>query len=245
MNGRGVSPLDVSPHDVSPHDVSRRDVSRHRPSGFDAAIAGCPCRLVDDRGAARPLLVARWHAEPDATDLLVLDRCTGPTLDVGCGPGRLAAELTARGVCALGVDVSTLAVRLTRLRGAAAIRRNVFDRLPGEGRWRHVLLADGNIGIGGDPVKLLARCAELTGPGGRTIAEFDPAAAGVRRHLATVQHGACHGLRESEPFRWATVGPDAIPRLSNEAGLRLARSWTHGPRVFAEFAPRSRANGVG
>ena len=33
--------------------------------------------------------------------------------------------------------------------------------LPGEGRWHHVPLADGNIGIGGDPVPLQRRFVEL------------------------------------------------------------------------------------
>ena len=49
------------------------------------------------------------------------------------------------------------AVAQTPDRGVAAIRRNVFDALPGEGRWRTALLADGNIGIGGDPAALLRR----------------------------------------------------------------------------------------
>ena len=36
------------------------------------------------------------------------------------------------------------------------LRRDLFAPLPGEGRWHHVLLADGNIGIGGDPVPAAA-----------------------------------------------------------------------------------------
>ena len=50
--------------------------------------------------------VGRWIADADAVDLRLLDRCAGPTLDLGCGPGRLAAALAGRGVPALGVDVS-------------------------------------------------------------------------------------------------------------------------------------------
>src|SRR5690242_5511458 len=87
----------------------------------------------------------RFTAPPDAVDDAVLDRCHGPTLDLGCGPGRLVAQLARRGVPALGVDVSHAAVRLGRAAGAAVLRRSVFDRLPGTGRWRHALLMDGNI----------------------------------------------------------------------------------------------------
>ena len=42
-------------------------------------------------------------------------------------------------------------------RGVTGPARDVFDPLPGEGRWETALLADGNIGIGGDPVALLRR----------------------------------------------------------------------------------------
>ena len=58
------------------------------------------------------------------------------------------------------------------------LQRSVFDRLPGERRWGTVLLLDGNIGIGGDPVRLLRRCADLVRPRGQVLAE-------VGRDLAT------------------------------------------------------------
>ncbi len=47
----------------------------------------------------------------------------------------------------------------------------MFDPVPGEGQWHWALLADGSIGIGGDPVRLLRRVAELVGPGGRALVE--------------------------------------------------------------------------
>ncbi len=95
--------------------------------------------------------VRRWSRDADAVDLQLVDACTGPTLDVGCGPGRLTAALARRGTPALGIDVCAEAVSQARLRGAAALRRDVFDPVPGEGRWHWVLLADGNIGIEGRP----------------------------------------------------------------------------------------------
>jgi hypothetical protein len=57
----------------------------------------------------------------------------------------------------LGVDVSPAAVARAKGAGGAVLRRSVFDRLPAEGRWGTALLADGNIGIGGDPHALLRR----------------------------------------------------------------------------------------
>jgi hypothetical protein len=50
--------------------------------------------------------------------------------------------------------------------------------LSAEGSWERVLLADSNIGIGGDPVRALRRVADLA-PGGIVVAEIDPPSAAV------------------------------------------------------------------
>ncbi len=96
-----------------------------------------------------------------AFDKAVLGLCNGPTIDLGCGPGRFVAHLTKLGIPALGVDQSQTAVEMARRSGAPALRRDVFERLPGIGRWGTVLLADGNVGLGGDPSRVLRRAGEL------------------------------------------------------------------------------------
>ncbi|MGW2557256.1 glycoside hydrolase family 15 protein [Streptomyces sp. NPDC001635] len=112
-------------------------------------------RLTDGGGIRMP--VHRWYAHPNVADESVLNRCVGPVLDVGCGPGRLCRTLLSRGVFALGVDVAPRAAARTIALGGIALCRSVFGRLPAEGGWRTVLLIDGNIGIGGDPRALLGR----------------------------------------------------------------------------------------
>lgn len=201
------------------------------PAGrFDDALRGMPSALAHDDGSHTLLPVDRWHAPPDAADeVLLLRGCTGPTVDVGCGPGRLAAALSARGVVALGVDSSPLAVALTRGRGAAALHRDVHDPLPGERHWSHVLLADGNIGIGGDPVRLLRRAGELLRRGGTVLAELDPPGSGVR-------HGAARLVRGDDTgpwFPWCRVGTDAIAATAARAGLRLLHVSHHSARWAA------------
>jgi SAM-dependent methyltransferase len=154
---------------------------------FDLALQGHPSWLDFAGTGLCELSVARWHADPDVGDEVLLDACTGPTLDVGCGPGRLVAALLGRGVQALGVDVSPEAIRRTTARGGLAIRRDVFDLLPSEGRWRHVLLADGNIGIGGDPAALLRRARTLLAPSGTVVVEVEQPGSGLTVGQARVR----------------------------------------------------------
>src|SRR5271170_2626093 len=111
----------------------------------------------------------------------MLDRCAGPTLDIGSGPGRLTLALAERGIPALGIDITAHEVGRAWSRGALVMLRDVFDRVPGTGRWATVLLADGNIGIGGDPAALLGRVAELLAPRGRAIVELEAPGVPLRR----------------------------------------------------------------
>jgi SAM-dependent methyltransferase len=191
-----------------------------------------PLFLLGADGRLLPLDVERWCAAPDTADRLVLAACAGPTLDIGCGPGRMVAALAAGGRSALGVDVSAEAVRRTTAAGGSALRRSVFDRLPGEGAWRTVLLLDGNVGIGGDPAALLARAHRLACPGGTLIAEAAPHGlpedlderAEVRFHDGSAAHGP--------PFPWARLGPAALARHAVAAGWAPEAGWSAAGRRF-------------
>ena len=143
---------------MTPHG-RRRLRSRAR---RDAQRRSCAPAVPTERRSRCAL--QRWLGPLTAADTAVLDRTRGPVLDVGCGPGRHVLALARRGRLALGVDVAPAAVRVARLRGAPAIEACVFERIPGAGTWGSALLLDGNIGIGGAPVALLARLRELLRP---------------------------------------------------------------------------------
>ena len=183
-----------------------------------SAAAGGACWARNHHGHRRELPMTRWMGGPETTpqdrlaDEHVLGQCSSrPTLDVGCGPGRFTASLQGRGLPALGVDSSAAAVEMTRRRGGAAIRSDLFAPLPAEGSWEQILLTDGNIGIGGNPVRTLRRAADLVANGGIVIVEIDSP--------ATV---LCY-----EMLRWETdATPGALVSVVARGGRRARRHRT-------------------
>jgi SAM-dependent methyltransferase len=181
----------------------------------------------------------RWHGEVDPDERAVLGALSGPVLDVGCGPGRVVVDFGRRGVPSLGVDPAPGAVRLARERGATVLQRSVFDRLPAEGRWGAVVLLDGNVGIGGDAVRLLARCRRLVALDGTILVEVDAPGSGWRTRRVRIEHAG-----EVGPwFDWVVVGADAIGLVAGVAGLRLERLEHAGGRWFAHLARAERVGG--
>jgi SAM-dependent methyltransferase len=187
---------------------------------FEPGFAEGRAQLHTRDGRVWELPVPRWSADAGPGDLRLLARCSGATLDVGCGPGRMAAALSGRGVRALGVDVSPSAVAMARSRGATALNRDIFS-LGGGRRWQHILLVDGNVGIGGDPVRLLWRCRDLLLPGGTVL--VDVAAPGHGLRVTTARLVGATGA--GGWFAWAVLGFDALEVVAAAAGLQVADAW--------------------
>jgi SAM-dependent methyltransferase len=196
---------------------------------YEHALAGRAAPEVEHADGTRtPLPVVDWlRTHPGDASLVA--RCAGPTLDVGSGPGRLTVALAEQGIPALGIDVTPYAVRVARAAGALTLVRDVFGHVPGAGRWMTVLLADGNIGIGGDPVALLCRVAELLGPLGRALVEVQPPGMELRREQVRLRAAGKIGAW----FPWAYVGADQIAGLAASAGLVATETWEADGRWFA------------
>lgn len=179
-------------------------------------------------GGTISLNVHHWRSEPDEHERALLTRLADPVLDVGCGPGRIATELAAAGRVALGIDPAPAAAGEAARRGAPVLRRSVFAPLPGEGRWATTLLLDGNVGIGGDPVRLLRRCRELLRPGGHVVAEVAPPGVATEGLTVRVESGTAAGPW----FAWAVVGADDWAHIAAEASLRPDGIETSATRWF-------------
>lgn len=200
------------------------------PAAFDGPLSGQHAELVRNDGGVAPLDVERWRASASGEDFWLLGRCRRATIDLGCGPGRLVEALAMRGVAAMGVDIAPEAIAQCRRRGVSAVHADVFGPLPGEGTWGHALLADGNLGIGGNPVALLRRASELIAPEGSVLVELDASEPGLWRGQVQVRNRHAVGT----PFPWAAAGPSVLPRLAGRAGLRT-RVVYRGMRSFAEL----------
>ena len=162
-----------------------------------------------------------WMLPATTTDGLALRRVVPPVLDIGCGPGRHVVALAELGIPALGIDITAIAVSVARARGASVLERSVFDRVPAAGRWRSALLLDGNVGIGGDPVRLLRRVTAILSPGARVIMELagDAARAPVRTVRLELPNGA------GPWFRWARVTDGDLLDLAVRTGHEVVETW--------------------
>ncbi len=205
---------------------------------YEHALAGRAHPEIEHADGTRtPLPVADWlRARPGDTSLV--ERCSGPTLDVGSGPGRLTKALAERGIPALGIDVTPYAVDVARSAGALTLVRDVFGQVPGSGRWNTVLLADGNIGIGGDPIALLRRVTELLGPLGKALVEVQAPGSPLRLEKVRLRSAGKIGAW----FPWAYVGADQINELATVAGFAAAESWTEHGRWFISLRTPRCAN---
>jgi SAM-dependent methyltransferase len=169
----------------------------------------------------------------------MLRHCSSrPTLDLGCGPGRFTASLQQRGLPALGVDSSAAAVEMTRRRGGTAIHRDLFAPLPAEGSWEQILLTDGNIGIGGNPVQTLRRAADILAQDGIVVVEIDsPTTVSCYEWLRwETEHYLGHW------FPWSRVGAATLGDIARAAGFCVTQIINIHNRVIAVLTAAARGS---
>lgn len=167
-------------------------------------------------------------------------RCTGPMLDTGCRLGRLTIAMVNRGVTALGVDISPVAVRLTASAGHPAER----VRVPARETGLAACVAGGpKTRFRWNPVRLPRRvyellCAGRQRAGATESRRWAQPGSGRSRH-AVVRLGLGH-RNSQEPYAGGRgVYPSAYGSVSSPSGGALtgsgasSRGWSR-PRPAAE-----------
>ena len=176
-------------------------------------------------------------------------------LDVGCGPGRHAHALAARGVRVVGIDIAETFVRLGAAAAVtgAAFARGDARRLPvaPESFDAAISLCQGGFGLldGDDPVVLDAMAAAVR-PGGRVAVSafsayfavrhleasdaFD-AAAGVNHERTEVRNGA--GEARPADLWTSCFTPRELRLMAARSGLVVEHLWSVTPGAYAADPP--------
>ena len=213
--------------------------------------------LADHAGAAY-LRYSFTKGTEQEVDFLVEELGLGRgqrVLDVGCGPGRHAHALAARGIEVVGVDI---AQRFVELAGAGAPAGARFVRADA----RHlpvaprafdaaISLCQGGFGlVPGEDGDVLTGLAEAVRPGGRVAVSafssyfavrfleegdaFD-AAAGVNHEVTSVRSEA--GEDASFDLWTSCFTPRELRLLADRAGLAVEGLWSVTPGAYRRDPP--------
>jgi SAM-dependent methyltransferase len=217
--------------------------------------------LADHLGPAY-LRYSFTYGTEQEVDFLVRELGLAPgtrILDVGCGPGRHARALAARGMVVHGVDISQRFVDLAR-EGAPA--GATFERLDAremafEAEFDLVLsLCQGAFGLPGEPaaldpdVDMLGRMAKACRPGGRVVVSAFSAYFQVRHLAEAMSFDAAAGVnherteirdpdgRAAEVDLWTSCfTPRELRLMAAAAGLTVEAVWAVTPGGYAVRPP--------
>ena len=216
-----------------------------------------------DLSAGAPAYFAPFAQWP-SVERRAMRQVRGRVLDVGCGAGRVALHLQARGDEVVAIDISPLAVKTCRLRGVRDARvcpiTGVSRRL---GEFDTIVMFGNNFGLFGNPRRarwLLRRFHELTAPTARIVAEsrdpYQSATANHRRyHQLNRRRGrpagqlrlrVHYGRARTPWFDYLLVSPREMRAIVVGTGWRVARLDSGDrPRVHRSAGETSRLTRAG
>ena len=165
----------------------------------------------------------------------------GRILDIGCGAGRVALHLQQKGLDVVGVDISTLAIKVCRLRGLRKARAlSIADVTRKLGVFDTLLLLGNNFGLCGSCRQtqlLLRRFYGMTTARAQIIAQtFDPYVGASAHDRAYQRRNERRGrlggqIRMRVRYRMAAtpwfdylfVSKAELARIVSDTGWRIAR----------------------
>jgi SAM-dependent methyltransferase len=174
----------------------------------------------------------------------------GRVLDIGCGAGRVALHLQERGHDVVAIDLSPLAVDVSRKRGVHDVRELSITQIgPKLGEFETVVMFGNNFGLFGSPKRarwLLRRLRSVANDRARVLAESrDPYTGSTPAHLAYHERnrrrgrmpGALririrHQLYATPWFDYLIVSPDEMEHIVDGTGWRLAEVIDEGEVVY-------------
>jgi SAM-dependent methyltransferase len=177
-------------------------------------------------------------------------------LDVGCGAGRVALHLQDRGHEVVGIDLSPLAVEVTRRRGVRDARELAVTRVSRElGRFDTIVMFGNNFGLMGSRRRapwLLRRFRSIANEGARILAEsVNPYKTDNPEHLAYHERNRKRGrmagqlrirIRHHEYrtpwFDYLLASPEEMAELAEGTGWELRRVIDEGEHVYVGVLER-------
>jgi SAM-dependent methyltransferase len=214
---------------------------------IDAYYRGLPsCEIVErddkwlDVSSGAPAYFAPFEQWP-ACERQAMRHVRGRVLDVGCGAGRVALELQSRGHEVVGIDLSPLAVKTSRLRGVRDARVCSITQVNGRlGAFDTIVMFGNNFGLFGDPrraQRLLKRFHRLTSANACILAEsrnpYHTTNPNHRRYLqlnrrrgrfpGQLRLRICHGHARTPWFDYLIVSPREMRGIVAGTGWRVTR----------------------
>jgi SAM-dependent methyltransferase len=179
-------------------------------------------------------------------------------LDVGCGAGRVALYLQERGHKVVGIDLSPLAVEVSRRRGVRDARELAVTRVGRElGRFDTIVMFGNNFGLTGSRRRapwLLRRFHSIANEGARILAEsVNPYKTDNPEHLAfherNLRSGRMGGqlrirIRKGSYttpwFDYLLASPEEMAELAEGTGWKLRRVIDEGEHIYVGVLERVR-----
>lgn len=179
-----------------------------------------PFYFIDKAGNAYEHPLSRYFRGPKEFTRIekrMIGLSRGRILDVGCGTGTHLPSLSRRGI-ALGVDISSKAIRLAKARGNKNCRVADIYAFSPRSKFDTIVLFENNIGMAGTrhgARRLLEKLASILAPDGRILTNANLA----EDRCFTAELTPRYNDEKGHAFKWMHFDEKTLKGLCGTAGL--------------------------